>query len=121
MSGAGKESAVLQLWELSEAPAEFQQAFAARDLPPNSWIAHIPVELQNEPLIDLLYMHFPFSEPYTALLSDGSKLLACPPSDLPGEDSQQLGSQWRFDRTHRSLTSSGEEVRATGNAVSSHR
>lgn len=79
-------NAVLRLWTLSELPPEFQQAIAGEGLDATAWVAHIPRELIDEPLVALLALSGMKTGPVkTILLSDGSRLLSGALESLPRE------------------------------------
>ena len=75
MLDSSEDDAVLRMWALSEAPREIRQALDTTD--PDSWVAHVPRELMDEPLVALLSMKSSPSRPLTTiLLPDGSTLLS---------------------------------------------
>ncbi len=84
MLDLGGDHAVLRLWAISEAPPEFQQALGTQATDLDCWVAHVPPELVNEPLIALLSIgSSPSRPPKTILLKDGSTLFSGPLSTCP--------------------------------------
>jgi hypothetical protein len=74
---SSEDDAVLRIWALSEAPHELQQALEVEAMDADRWVAHIPPQLLDEPLIALLSMNSSPSHPLrTIRLKDGSALLS---------------------------------------------
>jgi len=73
----GKNNVVLRLWMLSEAPPDVRQVLSGED--PGSWVAEVPPELVDDPLVALLTVNGSAPKPASkTLLPNGGLLLSGP-------------------------------------------
>ena len=82
MLDLGKNNVVLRLWTVSEAPLDVQQALPGVD--PGNWVAQVPPELMDDPLVALLIVNASATQPLErVLLPDGGALLSGPLQPAP--------------------------------------
>lgn len=91
MPDLGKNDVVLRLWTVSDAPPNVQQALGEIDS--NSWVAQVPPELLDEPLVALLVMNASKSGALRkVLLPNGTVLFAGPIEPSPSDHARREGA-----------------------------